>query len=195
MAVKKKRKAPSMGSMLQKIINKAVKIINSMESIVSNTKWLIAKEIHTLNVSIPWKLTPYRSFKVFCGKELTCTYAQAIKYIVAYNLVINLGYSGKELNRLNKVFSFSALVKIFRALNGKKISVTALIKKYKHVKASPQQVIKGNKIVTFNAFTFILDDKHASILNKLLEDHGMVLSAKKMRMGASGAMATFLDTY
>ena len=168
MAVKKKRKAPSMGSMLQKIINKAVKIINSFEGIVSINKWAIAKELFTLNVNIPWKVTAYNSFKDFCDKELVCTYAQAAKYIRAYTLVDSLGYTDNELKRLGKVFSFSALVKIFHALNGKKISVTALIKKYKHVKAAPNFVIKGNQVVMHNLFTFVLDDKHSKILHKLL---------------------------
>jgi len=195
MAVKKKRKAPSMGSMLQKVINKAVAIINSIEEVISVDKWLIAKELYTLNVSIPWKMTSYKNFKTFCAKELVCSYAQANKYVTAHNLRSNLGYSDNELRRLGKVFSFTALLKIFKVLNGKKMSVTKVIKKYKNVTSSPQHVVKGRKVVTFNSFTFILDDKHAGVLNKLLEDHGMIMSAKKMRMGASEALATFLDTY
>jgi len=184
-----------MGSMLQVVINKAVNVINSMEQQVSRSKWVIAKELHTLNINIPWKATSYKSFKAFCEKELVCSYKQAAKYMYAWTVVKNLGYTDKEMVRLGKVFSFSTLIKIFRSLKGKKISVTALIKKYKHASSAPNQVIKGNRIVMHNLFTFVLDDKHSNILNKLLEDHGMLMSAKKMRMGASGALATFLDTY
>jgi len=201
MAAKRKTKSsPSLSVILQQVITVALGVINTAITSVTKDKLIIGRELYTLFLTVPWKSTTYNSFAQFCKKEIDLDSTTINRAMYLARKQREYGYTSKQMDTLSNHFSFSTLPRVFKLLNGKKLSVTAIIKKYKGKinSITTVQTSKNGKVarvVMTNMFTFILDDKHSKILEQLLEDNGMTKTPKGMKLNSSAAMATFLDTY
>jgi len=203
MAAKRKsnnKSSPSLNAVLQQVINAALIIINKAIHSITKDKLVIGRELLVLFETVPWKSTTYNSFSQFCKKEVDLDTSRIQKVLSLAREQRSYGYTDKQMDTLCKHFSYSTLPKLFKLLNGKKMSVSAIIKKYKGNLSSttvvaPAKNGKQARVMMTNMFTFVLDDKHSKILEQLLEDNGMVKSPKGMKLNASSALATFLDTY
>ena len=196
MAAKKKTNSTNnnLNRALQAVINKGIKTIKTGLTKEAVNKWAIAKEMYNLYMNIPWQMTKYKSFAKFTEQEFKMSYNSSYVYRTAGEYVATMGYTDKELAKLSAVFSFQSLYDIFKSLNGKKMAVATIIKKFKSYTGGYNKTIHKGKIMIFNSFNFILDDAHAKKLEDLLEHHGMVKSGKGRRTGMSEAMADYLDT-
>jgi len=176
-------------------IRKATKNIKLLLVADSGSRWNLAYELYTLDISIPWKSTKYGSFTKYCAAELDITQAMQMSYRVAYGHAVRLGYSMKDIKSLSKTFSFHTLYEIFSQLK-KKVAIRSFVKKFKGFQSGGKSTIsKSNKVVMHNIFNFILDDKHSKKMIALLQDHGMTITPKGMKQNVSSAMASFLDSY
>ena len=177
----------------REIISKATTRIRSLLVNDSMLRWEVAKELGSLEETINWSKTVYRSFNAYFCKELSLSPTKVYRYLLVYRLVNKFGYSEKEVEDLLLVISWNAFMNGLSQLK-RKVSVEAFISRYtKETTRSDRRTSRQNNPDGDRAYTFSLPAEIANKLDAYLHEYGMTENSYGDRRGVRDAMIKLIN--